>query len=454
LLSLDPSSLYITGATSSFLSLSLSSKMERNVTYLLIVSCLLRLAFFSYGIYQDSHFKVKYTDIDYHVFNDAGHYVFNGMSPYLRETYRYTPLLSWLFTINHYFNNFHLSKLIFVVFDVLTGVVILHLLPSKLPTTKKIKLASLWLLNPMVITISTRGNAETILCFLIMLTILTLKNKQFLISSLLFGLCIHFKIYPIIYALPITIYLFYSLKENKYVIIFNYGLMTLVTIIILNVLMFHMYGFEFLDQTYLYHIYRFDHRHNFSIWNQLLYLDSALTTASNNNISSSLSKYAFIPQIGMVILIGLYNLWIPDFKTITKKRARHLRVLCNVLFIQTFAFVTFNKVCTSQYFIWYLIFLPFYCEGSQLSLLRLCTMLAIWIGSQAAWLNEGYKLEFLGKNVFYPGLFIGNVIFFLGNSWILGQFISDLRSRHYASKKAKTLSHREAVSKQQPHTTS
>lgn len=400
--------------------------MDKKVAGLLVLSCLIRLVFFSYGIYQDAHYKVKYTDIDYHVFNDAGMYAYYGQSPYLRDTYRYTPLLSWLFMANHYFESFHLAKLIFVVFDVLTGIIILRLLPRKMASMTRCKVAALWLLNPMVITISTRGNAETILCFLVMLVVLALKNRYYFLGSLLFGLSIHLKIYPIIYALPITVYLFNALKENRYVVIFNFGLITLITIMLLNVLMFQMYGYEFLDQTYFYHVYRFDHRHNFSIWNQLLYFDSA------KSAGSLLAKFAFVPQLSIVSLLGAYFLWIPDFAQVVHKRSRHLRVLCNILFMQTFAFVTFNKVCTSQYFIWYMVFLPFYAEGTCLSLRRLGAMLAIWIGAQAAWLNEGYKLEFLGKNVFWPGLFVGNVVFFFGNTWILGQFITDMRTRYSA----------------------
>lgn len=407
--------------------------MDRQIVYLLVLSCIIRVVFFSYGIYQDTHYKVKYTDIDYHVFHDAGYYVYNGLSPYLRDTYRYTPLLSWIFLINHYYQRFHLTKLIFIVFDILTGVFILKLLPKKISSLSKIKLLSLWLLNPMVITISTRGNAETILCFLVLLTILAFKNEYYKLGSFLFGLCIHFKIYPIIYALPITVYLFYSLKhEKKYLTIFKVGFITLVTILSLNGLMFQLYGYEFLDQTYFYHIYRFDHRHNFAIWNQLLYFDSAMTT------SSTLSKFAFLPQLAIIALIGCYNLWIPNFKQAIRVKATHLSILVNVLFIQTFAFVTFNKVCTSQYFIWYLVFLPFYLQGSQLSTYRLITMLAVWILSQAVWLNEGYKLEFLGQNVFYPGLLVGNIVVFLGNVWILGQFIEDMKTRQYNTVNIKT----------------
>ncbi|TQS32096.1 hypothetical protein Golomagni_07599 [Golovinomyces magnicellulatus] len=101
--------------------------------------------------------------------------------------------------------------------------------------------------------------------------------------------------------------------------------------------------------------------------------------------------------------------------------------LATSMMAQTFAFVTFNKVCTSQYFLWYMIFLPMYLPTS--SLLKSpklgVTALALWVLGQAAWLQQAFELEFMGRSTFFPGLWVSSILFFLINCWILGIIIGD-----------------------------
>jgi phosphatidylinositol glycan class M len=83
-------------------------------------------------------------------------------------------------------------------------------------------------------------------------------------------------------------------------------------------------------------------------------------------------------------------------------------------------FVTFNKVCTSQYFIWYWVFVPLIWRaphGIYISYRQLVIIILVWFGSQALWLSNAYALEFMGIPVFYS-LWICSAIFFVVNTWI------------------------------------
>lgn len=401
--------------------------MQISPTHLFIFSILLRIGFFLFGLYQDAYLPVKYTDIDYLVFSDAAQYVSNGGSPYLRETYRYTPLLAWMLLPNSQPYLYSFGKFIFMISDLVTGWIIMKLLvqQKQLTSRKVLIFSSLWLLNPMVITISTRGSSESVLTVLIMTSIYLLLIKESLLGSAVFmGLAIHFKIYPIIYLPAIMLYLTAhprsstaeSLISTRIPVIcwidwknITYLVVTLITVTGLNAMMYFIYGFEFLEHSYLYHLTRVDHRHNFSIYNIAMYFQSANTVGID---SFSLEKLAFVPQfaISAVIIPLLF--------------ARENLVSC--LFFQTFAFVIFNKVMTSQYFIWFLIFLPHYLSLSKLINLKGFGLLITWIITQTSWLFFAYKLEFLGESTFNYQLFAASAAFFLANCYILGELMESL----------------------------
>ena len=174
---------------------------------LLLVSLLIRLCLLLYGEWQDRHFAVKFTDVDYYVFSDAAKLIVEGQSPYLRLTYRYTPILSLLLTLNHYlFYSF--GKLLFIACDVLTGWLIYRILTLRgTPESLKLISCSFWLFNPLTAAVSSRGNAESVFSFLVLLTLYFVLCGRIFLSAVMYGLSVHMKIFPIIYSLLLFLFL-------------------------------------------------------------------------------------------------------------------------------------------------------------------------------------------------------------------------------------------------------
>lgn len=168
---------------------------------LFAIATLLRLILLVYGVWQDAHSALKYTDIDYLVFTDAARALSRGASPYARDTYRYTPLLAWLLLPTASPGFFSFGKILFALADLGAGWLILRLLRRRgIGTEAAGGFAALWLWNPMVATISTRGSSEGLLGVLTMALLWAVEGRRFGVAGVVLGLAVHFKIYPFIYA--------------------------------------------------------------------------------------------------------------------------------------------------------------------------------------------------------------------------------------------------------------
>jgi GPI mannosyltransferase 1 subunit M len=100
--------------------------------------------------------------------------------------------------------------------------------------------------------------------------------------------------------------------------------------------------------------------------------------------SSVIAIATFLPQWGLVILASIYLYW----------------DLFLVIFVQTTAFVMYNKVITSQYFLWYLTLLPLALVNNNLTDSKKRVGLALMVGFVAFelfWLWPAYRFEFKGE---------------------------------------------------------
>ena len=134
-----------------------------------------------------------------------------GDSPYSRPTYRYTPLLAWLLTPNILlFNAF--GKLVFVACDMLCGYLLFEIQRARsIPPSKSAdSIFFAWMCNPLVLIISTRGSAESVVILFVLGSLYFLTKQGSLnlcIAGVLHGLSVHTKIYPVTFSLPIYLML-------------------------------------------------------------------------------------------------------------------------------------------------------------------------------------------------------------------------------------------------------
>ena len=388
----------------------------------LLIALLIRIGFIVYGTWQDSNMKVKFTDIDYKVFTDAAEYVAKGESPFRRATYRYTPLIAWLLTPNITVHVLF-GKVVFVCMD-LVGGYLLYKICRNIGYNQNTSLfcCQVAMFNPLPLAVSSRGNAESIMTVLTLGTIFCLTHRKWLyvmLGAILYGLAVHVKIYPVIYSIPIYLYLNEHFSDSHAGFrVFGLDvvpnlqrlLFILVSVSVclgLTAWCYYLYGYEFLYETYLYHIVRKDIKHNFSPYFYLLYL-----IKDTDIIAPYIGLVTFIPQA--LFVLGFAYKFHSDLP------------FC--FFMQTFMFVSFNKVCTSQYFLWYLAFFPIIIPRVKVSWYKGFLMGVLWFFGQAAWLLPAYYLEFQGQNTFFE-IWLASLGFLSINVWIAYEILTNYQYR-------------------------
>ncbi|KAL6838524.1 hypothetical protein ACP4OV_031769 [Aristida adscensionis] len=404
----------------------------------MLASAALRVALVAFGEWQDAHLEVRYTDVDYLVFSDAAASVAAGGSPFARATYRYSPLLAFLLLPNSLLHAAW-GKLVFSAADLLVGLFINTILKLRgIPEKTRMWSVVAWLFNPFTFTIGTRGNCEPIVCAVILwILICLMKGCRVLQAAFWYGLIVHFRIYPIIYAIPFVIVLgknyagpagrpslthwsseqhlendktsqreesksflatlwdFLSSFITRNTVLF--GLISGSMFFAWTGVFFYLYGWDFLNEALLYHLTRTDPRHNFSIYFYHIYLHHQQGFSSIQRLTS------FLPQLILQLALIL----------------RFSRDLPFCMFLQTVAFVAFNKVMTAQYFVWFFCLLPLILPWTNMKLKwKGLACILVWMWSQLHWLMWAYLLEFKGSNVFVQ-LWVAGLVFLAANTFIM-----------------------------------
>lgn len=376
--------------------------------------------------------------------------------PYSRATYRYTPLLALILSPAHAVEWAPpiWGKLLFALGDIVCALLMWAILDTRASHHAARSLSQpwathlpglLWLLNPFPAQIATRGSADSLVLVLVLgfiALLLRATPEMELVGShaipgdapekpgertqhdpadlrvadevawygaaALLALAVHFKLYPVIYGSSVLAHLatyrrhairiLCGIKNpgafDVNILGIEFAAIAGMMYAVLNLGVWLFWGQPFVRHALLYHVTRQDPKHNFSVYFLSTYLAGSFDASSTPPIVQTLYSLAasplasFVPQLLACAYVGF------------TLGGKDLVLSCAV---QTVVFVAWNKVYTSQYFLWYLVFVPI--VGVTLhfdSYLKPVFLAGLWAAAQGIWLYWAYRLEFMAQDTFVP----------------------------------------------------
>jgi phosphatidylinositol glycan class M len=341
----------------------------------------IRLLLVGWGELQDRLFQVAYTDVDYLVFSDGAKYIAQGGSPYERATYRYSPLIAYLFVPNFFLGTQLFGKLLLVLCDLVAA----HILRKGVQamgyaeSSCKNRVSLAYLFNPLIINITTRGNSETLTLVLLLYCFFGLVSDgkgwkgRFVGSAVCLGVAAHIRLFPVLNGLPIALFLLR--KGHGITGVLSYGVVAVGALMGTSFLAYSLYGMEYVNHAVLYHATRSDHRHSLSLAFPSLYL------------LPSVASYLIVPQLICSLTPTLYLFYFSS-----KKGAA--ATLASTLVLQSGLMVACSRVLTVQYFAWWIPLVGLMPLNPQVD--KKWPVL-LWVATLASWLAVAYHLEFKGS---------------------------------------------------------
>lgn len=301
---------------------------------------------------ERGYLSVQYTDADYHVFTDAALLLSQGSSPYDKFSYRYPPVLAALLVPSHLLSFPAFGKVLFCLVD--AGAVFLVFDICKLRSSESkgqqrhIHWSWIWALNPLSSVICSRGSADSLVNLVVLSTVQLALRRRVVLSGACLGLAIYLRLYPVIFMPAFVVHLFCTHSTSALAVV-KFVLATVVCGSACVGLSSLAYGWQYWDEAVAFHLWRKDHRHNFSPHFYYTYLQK-----------SEAGEVYEGSNRGIVIVRSLASLLLPFCPQLllltaaaTSLASRELE-MC--LLVQTLVFVAFNKVSPTLPFVLFSLF--------------------------------------------------------------------------------------------------